>query len=102
MDARAIFRAGNEHIAAMARRAPGAQASFICECDDEGCLAPMELTADEYDELLAPDGCYLVLQGHEGASTPVRQWRHYATVGPEGEGDQKHDPTDQPAKPSSG
>ena len=27
------------------------------------------------------DGCYLVVQGHEGAATPVRQCGHYALVG---------------------
>ncbi len=88
MDARAIFRAGNERIAAIARRAPGAAASFICECDDEGCLEPMELTAAEYDEVRSRDGCYLVVQGHEGAATPVRQCGHYALVGSEREENQ--------------
>lgn len=81
MDARAIFRAGNEHIAAIARRAPGAAASFICECEDKSCLEPMELTAAEYDEMRGRQGCYLVVQGHEGADTPVRQWKDYAQVG---------------------
>ena len=82
MDARAIFRAGNEHIAAMARRVPGTAASFICECDDEACLAPMDMTAQEYDEVRARDGCYLVVQGHEAADQPVRQWKDFAMVEP--------------------
>ena len=83
MDARAVFRAGNEHIAAIARRAPGMPASFICECDDEGCLEPVPLTAEEYDTVRASEGRYVVMPGHEHGDTLVEQSERYALVEPQ-------------------
>ena len=80
MDARAIFRAGNEHIAAIARRAPGTYTSFICECDDEGCLDPVPLTAEEYDAVRSADGRYVVVPGHERGDEPVEQVDRYSLV----------------------
>ena len=82
MDARAIFRAGNDHIAAIARRAPGTPASFICECDDESCLEPVPLTAAEYDSVRASEGRYLVARGHEQGDNLVERFEGYALVEP--------------------
>ena len=82
MDARGVFRAGNEHIAAIARRAPGAVASFICECDDEGCLDEIPLTAEEYDSVRAQEERYVVLPGHEYDDEAVEQQDRYTLVEP--------------------
>ena len=80
VDARAIFRAGNERIGAIARRSPGIPVSFICECDDDGCLEPVPLTADQYDALRTSEDRYVVTRGHEYGDALVEQFDSYAFV----------------------
>ena len=82
MDARGVFRAGNEHIAAIVRHAPGTVASFICECDDEDCLGEVPLTAEEYDSVRSQEHRYVVVPGHEYDDEPVEQQDRYTLVEP--------------------
>jgi hypothetical protein len=37
---------------------------FLCECDDVLCRALVRLTADEYGEVRAASGRYVVVEGH--------------------------------------
>ena len=81
MDARAVFRAGNEQIATLARRAPDTTARFICECDNPECLDDVPLTAAQYDTLRTQDR-YLVVPGHERDDEPIERGERYTLVSP--------------------
>jgi hypothetical protein len=62
----AVFRAGNEAIAANHRDAPPeALLRFLCECGDDACLGQVLLTRREYEVARADAGRFFVLPGHE-------------------------------------
>jgi hypothetical protein len=65
-----IFRAANETIAGRPRE--GASRTFICECGNETCLDPIELTVDEYESVRADGRRFAVAPGHEDADDAVR------------------------------
>jgi hypothetical protein len=59
-----IFRAGNESI----HKAVGGKLEktpFLCECGEKSCLASVELTAAEYEEVRAQPARFFVVPGHE-------------------------------------
>src|ERR1051325_11178832 len=60
----AVFRAGNERIQAAvgdARRLT----PYMCECGDESCFEPVELTDAEYEGVRAHPARFFVAPGHE-------------------------------------
>ena len=62
----AVFRAGNEAIAANHRDAPPETLlRFLCECGDDACLEQVLLTRREYEVARADAGRFFVLPGHE-------------------------------------
>jgi hypothetical protein len=39
-------------------------APFVCECSDETCFAPVELTIARYEEIRATEGGRVLVPGH--------------------------------------
>jgi hypothetical protein len=66
-DNEAVFRAGNEAIAANSRlRKDGvAKAGYLCECGDEQCFEAVLLTAEEYEAVRSHPGRFFVVPGHQ-------------------------------------
>ena len=61
-----LFRAVNESLEGLctAFQRSAHSASFICECADVECTAPLELELDEYEALREHGNRYAVLPGH--------------------------------------
>ena len=38
---------------------------FVCECEDHGCVEPVPLTTQEYEEIRADSNSFFVIPGHE-------------------------------------
>lgn len=60
----AVFRAGNERIQAVVGEALP-RTPYMCECGDQSCFEPVELTDDEYQGVRAHPARFLVAPGHE-------------------------------------
>jgi hypothetical protein len=64
----ALFREVNERIREMSGQAVAldgdAPVQFVCECSDEGCSEPVELTLAEYEAVRAQGTHFLVALGH--------------------------------------
>jgi hypothetical protein len=47
---------------------------FVCECADEKCFAPVELTLAQYEQICATEGGRVVVPGHstEAVAAPER------------------------------
>ena len=64
----ALFREGNERsreVSGQALALDGeASLHFVCECSDEGCNEPVELTVPEYEAVRAGPTHFLVAPGH--------------------------------------
>ena len=67
-----VFRSVNDSIAEkgfeLGLRLPW---PFLCECSDMSCVARLELTLEEYEELRSHPGRYLTVPGHEVAKSVV-------------------------------
>ena len=42
----------------------GGTIPFVCECSDDACFAPVELTLAQYEQICAADGGRVVAPGH--------------------------------------
>ena len=64
----ALFREVNERIREVSGQALAldgeAPLHFVCECSDEGCNEPVELTVPEYEAVRAEPTHFLVAPGH--------------------------------------
>ena len=38
---------------------------FVCECENHGCVEPVPLTTQEYEEIRADSNSFFVIPGHE-------------------------------------
>src|SRR4051812_24999049 len=56
--------------------------TIICECCNEACLAPIEITLDQYEQVRRFPTRFLLLPGHEEPATErvVEQQNSYAVV----------------------
>jgi len=67
-----VFRRVNDEIEATAVATPGArEATFVCECQDPGCHATIQLTLLEYGWIRAHPTYFVVAAGHEEESEEV-------------------------------
>jgi hypothetical protein len=71
-----LFREANEKIADR-RDALGAVEGltpFLCECEEEGCTAIVQLTAAEYTQVRAEPHTFVIVPGHVtlGDETDIR------------------------------
>ena len=61
-----LFREVNERIEEAAQSAAfDGPTIFVCECGDEDCAEPLELSLDEYEDVRARPTCFAVRPGHE-------------------------------------
>lgn len=64
----ALFREVNERIKEVSEQAVsldgGAEIQFVCECSEEGCSEPIELTVPEYEAVRAEPTHFVVALGH--------------------------------------
>jgi hypothetical protein len=64
----ALFREVNERIKEVSGQAValdgGVEIQFVCECSDEGCSEPIELTLPEYETVRAEPTHFVVALGH--------------------------------------
>ena len=60
------FRALNERLQASGAAWEGRQGviSIVCECGDEDCTLPIELTPGEYESVRAEDTQFAMVPGH--------------------------------------
>ena len=54
----------NETLKRLADRVGKGHLAFICECNDPGCMEPVPLSSEEYDEIREA-GYFLVASGHD-------------------------------------
>ncbi len=57
-----VFRVLNERIRVLVTTFRGFDddaVPFVCECDEHGCFAPVELSLVDYDDICASGGCVL-------------------------------------------
>ena len=57
-----VFRVLNERIRVLVTTFRGFEEDavpFVCECDEHGCFAPVELSLDDYEDICASGGCVL-------------------------------------------
>jgi hypothetical protein len=60
-----------------------AAVQFVCECSDEGCSEPVELTLAEYEAIRADPTHFVVAPGHvwePQAERPVREDEDHTVV----------------------
>jgi hypothetical protein len=61
-----LFREVNEHIAELSSAESEAGVSlFICECSNEACAEPLEITPAEYEQVRTDGARFVVLSGHQ-------------------------------------
>jgi len=71
--------------------------TWVCECADESCTEPMEMTLGEYEAVRAHPNRFAVLPGHiyPAAERVVEEHGHYVVVekfGDAGAFAKEHDP----------
>ena len=62
-----LFREVNERIEEVSEEVDRHDSGLIvlCECDQAGCVAQIELTRVEYDTVRASPTCFVTVPGHE-------------------------------------
>ncbi len=58
-----LFREVNERIQDLGN--PAGATEFLCECSDQVCIAPIELTFGEYERVRSDSTWFLVKPGHQ-------------------------------------
>jgi hypothetical protein len=88
----ALFREVNERIRDVSERVAafdgGATLEFVCECSEESCNDPVELTLAEYESVRSDPTHFLVAPGHvwqPEAERAVRENETYAVVEKKGD-----------------
>jgi hypothetical protein len=83
----ALFREVNERIREVSARVVAfdgeARLEFVCECSEEGCSEPVELTFAEYESIRSEPTHFLVVPGHvwqPETERTVRENETYAVV----------------------
>jgi hypothetical protein len=83
----ALFREVNERIREVSGRVVAfdgdATLEFVCECSEEGCSEPVELTLAEYESIRSEPTHFLVAPGHvwqPETERAVREYETYAVV----------------------
>ena len=66
-----LFREVNERIAESAQRLAAGDAEFVCECADPDCVARVEATLAEYEQVRADGASFLLVPGHEDPRVEV-------------------------------
>ena len=62
----ALFREVNERIADIGVEVSRSEAiEFLCECGEDTCLDPIELTREEYEEVRGASDHFVMKPGHE-------------------------------------
>ena len=62
----ALFREVNERIEEIRAGVVGSEPiEFLCECGEESCLEPVELTREEYEEVRSFPDHFVMRPGHE-------------------------------------
>jgi hypothetical protein len=62
----ALFREVNERIRGLAEhRGEALRFGIVCECSDETCSEPIEVSIAEYEQVRATPTAFFVLRGHE-------------------------------------
>jgi len=64
-----LFREVNERIEELV--ASSSYVSFVCECFDERCAAPLSLTVEEYEQVRSDSNRFVVAPGHLDADVEV-------------------------------
>jgi hypothetical protein len=71
-----LFREHNESVEmdnAIYQRAGSALAEWICECADEGCTVPVQLTVAEYEAVRADATHFLVAPGEAHITAEIER-----------------------------
>lgn len=95
-----LFREVNERIEEVneAFGLDDGPVDFLCECGDDACTAPINLTLREYEDLRSEPTHFAVVPGHEiaGVERVVARNERYAVVeklaGPAARVAEQHDP----------
>ena len=62
----ALFREVNERIADVGEEASrSAPIDFLCECGEETCLEPIQLTREDYEQVRSVSDHFVMKPGHE-------------------------------------
>ena len=61
------FRAVNEQIEKLGETFDASATEFVCECADAACTARVSVPLDDYEEIRADPGRFLVVAGHQRA-----------------------------------
>ena len=94
-----LLRDYNERIEAHHKWVNPSFAEWVCECADENCAEPVQLSLQEYEAVRAEPTHFLVVPGDEHVSPPIehvvrREDRYWIVekVGVAAEISEEHDP----------
>ena len=92
-----LFREVNEQVEEIAETMfKSSHAGFFCECGDADCVALLELSVEEYEEIRSDPRRFVVQRGHElpGFERVVERESHFIVqkVGDAGEVAERLDP----------
>ena len=78
----ALFRQVNERLKALGEgfSMVAERADFVCECADELCAEPIQLTLEEYERVRSDSRWFVVVRGHERPEIETIVWDISADV----------------------
>lgn len=71
-----LFRQVNERLKELGEgfSVVAERADFICECADESCAEPIQLTLEEYERVRSDPRWFFVVRGHERPEIEAIVW----------------------------
>jgi hypothetical protein len=77
-----LFREVNERVGGLQTSDRESEPVWICECGDETCFEKVRIAPDEYREIRAHEGWFVIKPGHEkpAADRIVRRLGGYVVV----------------------
>jgi hypothetical protein len=71
-----LFRHVNERLKELGEgfSVVAERAAFVCECADEGCAEPIQLTLAEYERVRSDSRWFFVVRGHERPEIEAVVW----------------------------
>ena len=72
----ALFRQVNERLKELGEgfSVVAERADFVCECSDERCVQPIQLTLDEYERVRSDPRWFVIVRGHERPEIEAVAW----------------------------
>jgi hypothetical protein len=71
-----LFRQVNERLRELGEgfSVVAERADFVCECADERCMEPIQLTLGDYERVRSDPRWFVVIRGHERPEVEFTAW----------------------------